>query len=146
MALVAAEASGLDFLEACEGRDVVVWRQRWRFGVYCRQVAGGASATLRTEAGALVCIIGLWSDPFNGEAEGWFVVGPALRPNFITAVRGMKRLLDTVGAEAAPLTVRAHVRQDGVAGARLAGWLGFHDAGLEETRLGVVRRFEREFK
>jgi hypothetical protein len=143
--LVAAEASGLDFLEAYEGRDVVVWRQRWRFGIYCRQVAGGASATLRDEAGRLACIVGLWADPFNGEAEAWFVVGPALRANLTAAVRGMRRLLDAVGAEAAPLTVRAYVLPGGVAGARLAGWLGFAEDGEEATGLGPMRRFTRRF-
>lgn len=146
MDLVAADASGLDFLEALDDAGaVVIWRQQRIFGLRCRQVEGGAAVTLRDAAGALVCIVGLYADD-AGAAEAWFAAGPAMRANLLAAVRRARALLDQVGTAAAPVTARAYVRPEGVAGARLARWLGFADAGLQDTALGRLRRFERRFE
>lgn len=147
MALVAREASGLDFLEALDGGgDVVIWRHRRRFGLHCRQVEGGAAITARDEGGRLVCIGGLYGLP-HGEAEVWFAAGPAFKANALAAVRALRRYFTLIGQEAAPLTAIAYVRPEaeGVAGARLARWLGFEDDGLEQNGLGLMRRFIRRF-
>jgi hypothetical protein len=57
----------------------------------------------------------------------------------------MKHTLEAVGREAGPLTVRAYVREDGVAGTKLALMLGFEPRRREMTAFGPALRFEREF-
>lgn len=146
MALVVSETLTADILEALDdaGR-VVVWRQRRHFGLYGRQIDGSATATVRDGAGGLICILGLWQDVDDPlAAEGWFAVGAAFRHHRVAAFRIMREMLDA--AFAGPLrgyVLRAHVDPGNVAGARLAGWLGFTDDGLVETGLGSRRRYLR---
>lgn len=151
MGLVVVEARGTDFFEALdESGGVVTWRHRRHFGLLCRQVADGAAITARdARDGRLVCIAGLYGLP-DGAAEAWFSPGPAFRANRVTAMRGLRRVFELLGREAAPLRVIAYVRPakagESVAGARLARWLGFADAGPDHWAPGVpVRRFERRF-
>ena len=148
MALVAREASGLDFLETLgDDGGVVVLRHRRHFGLHCRQVDGGAAITARDETGRLVCIGGLYDTPAGaGYAEAWFAAGAGFRANAVAAVRALRRYFETIGREAAPLTAVAYVRPEGVAGERLAAWLGFEDDGLEQTAFGLMRRFIRRFE
>lgn len=145
MGLVVDEASGLDFLEALsEDGSVVIWRQRRVLGLRCRQVLGGAALTARDATGRLVCIGGLYAAP-GGEAEVWFAPGPAFKANAFAAVRALSRYFEIIAETAAPLTAVAYIRPEGVAGARLARWLGFEDTGPFETALGPARRFIRRF-
>lgn len=145
MGLIVSEASAFDMLEAQgdAGRRTVVTRRR--FGEMARQVSEGASLTIRDEAGALVCVMGLWPEPDH--AEAWLAVGPAFRRNFRGALDRLEDALCAVACANAPLEVRVYVvgLGDRVAGARMAAWLGFQRDGTEATSLGPVAVFTRFF-
>ncbi len=145
MEVTIAEARPLDLLEALDdhggGRAV---RTRTSFGRFARQVEGGAAVTVRTVAGELVAVAGLYPDDPNG-AEGWFAAGPALRGSLLATVRLLRRTLDLAGAEASPLLVSVYLHPRGVAGARLARWLGFQAVGITDTAIGRLATFRRRF-
>jgi hypothetical protein len=146
MALVIGEARGADFLETLADDGAVVrWRHRRHYGLHWRQIDGGAAITARDRATArLVCMGGLYARP-DGLAEAWFAAGAGFEANRVAALRRLRAFLDILGGAAAPMLAVAYVGDGGVAGARLAGWLGFREAGPEETPLGLMRRFERRF-
>lgn len=146
MGLVTREARGVDFLEALsDDGTVVVWRHRRHFGLHCRQLDGGVALTARTAAGELVCIGGIYATP-AGDGEAWLAVGPGFAAHPTPAVRALRRLFEQLGQASAPLAVVALVAPKGVAGARLARWLGFEDEGLRETGLGLMHRWVRRFE
>lgn len=148
MALVAAEARALDWLETLgdDGR-VSGGVGRRLFGVLARQVAGGVAVTWRDAGdGRLAAMAGVYPNPeWPNFAEAWFAVGPAMRPNLRGALTAMAGTLEMVGIEAAPVTVRALIEPRGVAGPRLATWLGFSAAGSVTTGAGTYDSFERVF-
>lgn len=141
MGLTATEASAVDFLEA---RDDDGRPQRWRrtaFGLLARQVDDGAAATIRTDGGELVLIVGLY--PHDWGAEAWFAVGPAARANLLAGVRLARQLLEAAAGEVAPLEVRAFVRS--VAGHRIAAWFGFEKAEDLPSPLPGATPFVRRY-
>lgn len=147
MALTIAPSSAFDMLEtlAPNGGRARVTRQR--FGEMARQVAEGVAVTVREPGGRLVCVIGLWPEPDH--AEAWLAVGPGMRANLLAGLRVARRTLEAVAAEGGCDRVLTYVRQpEGagrVAGARMAARLGFRRIGTEDTRLGPVAVFSREF-
>lgn len=135
-------ASAFDLLEALDdGGRPMRWRRSW-FGKMARQVSEGAAVTCRDADGRLVLVTGLY--PEDGHAEAWFWAGPALRANLLPAVRQWRRIFDTAAVEAAPIEVRAFVHPKGVAGAKLASWLGFDRVGLDETGPVPLVEFRRK--
>lgn len=146
MGLIVGQARASDLLETVDdfGR-----RQRFTrrgFALAARQAAEGAALTIRDEAGALVAVVGLW--PEADHAEAWLAVGAGFRASPVAAVRRMRALLDAVGADVAPMDVRAFVRpgpEGRVAGARLAAWLGFETDGEDRTAGAPLVRFVRRF-
>lgn len=146
MELVATEARALDFLESLgdDGAPVAGLGRR-HFRLLARQVAGGVAITWRTAAGGeLVAIAGVYPDPVQmNHAEAWFSAGPGLRGNLRAGLAAIAATLDAVGAEAAPVRVRALI--GGVAGPRVAALLGFTAAGPIETASGRYESFERVY-
>lgn len=145
--LTLSPASAFDMLEtlAPNGGRARVTRQR--FGEMARQVAEGVAVTVRDPNGVLVCVIGLWPEPDH--AEAWLAVGPAFRDNLLPALRVTRQTLEAIAAEGGCEQVLAYVRLPAtvgrVAGERMAAWLGFRRIGTEDTRLGPVSVFSREF-
>lgn len=144
MELALTEARPLDWLEALDetGRFPAT-RNRRAFGLHARQVEGGASIAVRTAEGQLCVLAGLYPD--GDDIEAWFAPGPALRANLRPAMRLTRRALEAIAGAAAPVDVRCYVHPSGVAGARLAAWLGLEAAGEIETSLGRLRIFARRF-
>jgi hypothetical protein len=146
VALVIAAALGTDFLEALgDDGGVVTWRQRRHVGLFARQAAGGAALAARTAAGELVCLGGVYAGP-DGDGEAWFAAGAAFKAHTVAGVRALRSYFEVIGDGCAPLTVVALVRPEGVAGARLARWLGFEDDGPRETGFGLMQRWVRRFE
>jgi len=151
MELTRAPASAFDMLEtlAPNGGRARVTRQR--FGEMARQVAEGVAVTVREPGGRLVCVIGLWPEPDH--AEAWLAVGPGFREHLRAGLRATRETLEAIAAEGGCDRVLTYVREPSgggdrpgrVAGARMAAWLGFRRIGTEDTRLGSVAVFSREF-
>ncbi len=93
-----------------------------RFGLFARQVAHGGAVTIRTLDKRLVIITGLY--PVGDYVEAWWAMGPALRETLRPAMRFCRRFFEALGADCAPMDVRAHVVRDSVAGDRIARLLG----------------------
>lgn len=140
-----AAVRAVDFLEALDvtGTRPTV-RDRRRFAVLARQVAGSSGVAIRDPDGELVLVMGLWGQD-GDRAEAWFAPGPALRANLRAGLRLAREIFDGVGADAAPLTVEVLLHPSGVAGARLAARFGFMARGVAETALGPMQTWERTF-
>lgn len=141
-----AQASAFDMLESLSDSGGRARFTRLRFGEMARQVSEGAAITLRTDAGELVAIAGLW--PEADHAEAWLAVGPAFKANLLRALRQLKRSMNEIASTAAVGEVRAYVRPTGngrVAGSRMAAWLGLEPAGAEETPIGRILVFRRVY-
>lgn len=139
--LTVAEASAVDFLHACDDTGAPRRFRRRDFGYLARQVDDGAAFTVRDEAGRLCLIVGLY--PHEWGAEAWFSVGEGARANLLPSIRIAKALLEQIASDVAPVEIRAFVRS--VAGARLAAWFGFQNAGVETSHLGELEVWKRRF-
>lgn len=130
-----------DVLEAVDGEGrPQVWRRSW-YGFAARQLTMSEAMTCRDAAGRMVMVTGLaaWPDHW----EGWMYAGPGLRPNLLAALRDWRAVLDRQLIAREGTEVRAYVVQGGVAGRRLAAWLGFEDAGDDPHEPDVFRVFRR---
>jgi hypothetical protein len=135
------EASAFDVAELLGDAGQAQRVGRTAFGRYARQVAGGASCTIRDEAGQLVAMAGLWAEA--GFAEAWFGVGPGARGHLVRLVRLLGRLMVMTLRDAGVHEVRAFIHPDSVAGARLAARLGFSHHGTASCPLGDQAVFVR---
>ncbi|HZL00480.1 MAG TPA: hypothetical protein VFC47_11335 [Caulobacteraceae bacterium] len=141
--LTVAHASAFDFEDALtDDGERPVAMNRPLFALFARQVSTGCAFTMRDGAGRLVMIAGLY--PIEGRAEAWWAVGPAMRANLRAGLRIWLDLLLAVAQDVAPIEVRAHIAARSVAGAAMARWCGFTEAGHAEFpgfgRMAVWRR------
>lgn len=147
MAVVSFDAVAQDFLEAWgdDGRPQRMTRRL--YGVLALQVEAGSGTTIRARADGRLClIVGLYPDPFRPDyAEAWFAIGPGLKANLRAALAEARRVLEFIGEGCAPLTVRALIAPDGVAGAKIATWLGLSAAGPVDTPVGRFDSYQRVF-
>lgn len=137
MALLIQPARALDFLEAFDdsgARPSVTSRRH--LALLARQIAEGPAASLRTTAGDLALILGLW--PMPDHLEAWFATGPALRPH----LRGALGWARTFMADRGPL--RMYTAPDRVAAARLARMCGFEAAGEIVSAIGPLTVWRRD--
>lgn len=132
MALVVSESRPLDWLDAGGVR------QRRFFGMMARQTVQSEALTIRTAAGELVAIVGIWADQ-----EAWFLAGPACRANLLALVRLVRQVLAEARLVAPGLAVTAYIDPGSVAGDRLAAMLGFTEAGVSDTLIGPLRTWRR---
>lgn len=135
MALTVREARPLDFLE--------VTRRKREFGVMAHQLALSEALTVLSPADELVAIAGLFDGPDTAGVEAWFAAGPACARHLFALVRLLRQVLDEAAAMAPGLGVTLYEDPAGVAGARLARWLGFSEAGFTDSRIGRLRTWRR---
>lgn len=129
MEILVQPARALDFAEALDDSgEFPCFLTRQRFGLFARQVDAGAAVTLRTQAGELVMIAGLYPAP-AGWFEAWWAVGPAMRPALRAALKIWRDLFEGVCGDAAPIEARVFLRAGSVAGRRLAPLFGFESLG-----------------
>lgn len=140
-----APASPLDFLDALDDAgERHIYRGRAAFAEAAAQVAASTGVALKTPDGELALVAGL--TPVGDDVLGlWFAPGRAMRAHVIEAVLMIRRLLNQVAGDVAPVTVKAAVYPRGVAGVRLLRLCGFEAAGTIDTRHGPVAIWTRRF-
>lgn len=144
--LIAREASAFDLLEALDDLGGRARVTRMRFGQMARQVSAGPSVAIREASGLLVAVAGLW--PEVDHRELWMATGPAFRRNLRGGLVALDAHLTAAGEVTGGGEVRVYVRAGDhsggrVAGARMAGWLGFDRIGAVGSPLGPVEVFSR---
>lgn len=144
MGLIADEARTVDFIDALDdfahGPAV---RHRWVFALRALQIAGGEGLTLRTEAGELVCMAGLY--PRGDHLEAWFAAGPALAGRFLEAFAALRQLFEQIAADVAPVAIVAYGAPGSVAAPTLARWFHMTAAGTTPSPVGELTVWTRSF-
>lgn len=108
---------------------------RQRFGLWSRQVADSGGVALRTPAGDLAILVGLYpARDGHGRPGGevWGAFGAAGRSRPLPAIRTAGRLVFEIARDAELRFLIAHIRHDGVAGQRIARLFGLQLLSLSQ--------------